>query len=126
MTVALLLGALFTSAHPRKDCTEPMHEAIPFRGTVRSVEMLGQRAVTLFPVDFDMNYVVTIHVDSVSVENPMFHAGEDVVFGIHSPALTFFADDPLEGQTFELVALATVTCDGQYKGIEQMRRREMF
>ena len=119
VTVALLLGALFThSAHPGNDCAMTIHRSIHFRGTVRSVEMLGERAVSLIPVDFDMNYVVTIDVESVSADNPGIRAGHEVVFGVHSPARTFIVD-PLVGRKLDLVA-DVILCDGKWKEIESL------
>lgn len=64
---------------------------ITFTGTVKSVEMLGERELKVIPVDFDSRFAVTVHIESVSPKEVPLKANTDQNFAIHSPAQLFQA-----------------------------------
>ena len=114
----VLLAALTAHADP---CGKQVRTAVPFRGTIRTVEMVGERAATFFPVDADINYIATIDVESVAVESPKLRPGR-VEFGIHSPTQTFVASDPPTGKTMDLVAVSVV-CNGEFLRFDTLMPR---
>lgn len=64
---------------------------ITFAGTVKSVEMLGDRELKVIPVDFDSRFAVTVHIESVTPKEVPLKADTDQNFAIHSPAQLFQA-----------------------------------
>src|SRR5215216_5601263 len=62
---------------------------VTFVGTVKSIEMLGRRKLSVIPVDFDSRFALTLHVESVRPQEAPFEEGTELVFGIHSPARLF-------------------------------------
>jgi hypothetical protein len=115
----MLLAALTAHADP---CGKQVRTAIPFRGTIRAVDVIGERAATLFPVDADIHYVAIIDVESVAVESKQLRAGQRVEFGIHSPTQTFVAADPPIGKTMDLVAVSVV-CNGEFLRFDTLMPR---
>jgi hypothetical protein len=64
---------------------------ISFTGTIKSVEMLGDRELKVIPVDFDSRFAVTVHIESVTPKEVPLKADTDQNFAIHSPAQLFQA-----------------------------------
>src|SRR6185503_8998779 len=109
---ATLLFALSGSV---QECGQVLRVATSFRGTVRGVEMLGDRQLTVTPADFDPQYVVTIEIESV--EGDHLEAGT-THFAVHSPSRTFGTD--IVGKTFDLQVVGR-SCDGVFGGFESLR-----
>src|ERR1043166_3806165 len=42
---------------------------ITFTGTVKSVEMLGDRELKVFPIDLDSRFAITVHIEAVTPED---------------------------------------------------------
>jgi len=63
---ASVLCALFVAGTSAEDnCGSMMRTTSRFRGTVRSIETIGSREVTVTPIDTRMAFVVSIDVDDV-------------------------------------------------------------
>ena len=65
---------------------------LTFIGTVKSVEPLGKRELSVIPVDFDSRFAVTVQIESVTPKEGPLKGGTEQVFAIHSPARLFRAD----------------------------------
>jgi hypothetical protein len=115
---AALLFALSGSV---QECGQVLRVATSFRGTVRAVEMLGERQLTVTPADFDPQYTVTIEIESV--EGDHLEAGTTRHFAIHSPSRTFGTD--IVGKTFDLQVVGR-SCDGVFGGFESLRVDHAF
>lgn len=113
MRVALALLLVAAGAvRAENNCGQMEHDEARFRGVVRAVEMIGERELSLWPVELDPRYAVTIEVETVASESSALAAAKREVFGIHSPSRMFGSEDPV-GKSF---ALATVwmQCDGAF------------
>lgn len=66
--------------------------SLTFIGTVKSVEPLGKRELSVIPVDFDPRFAVTVQIESVTSQEGPLEEGIEQVFAIHSPAQLFRAD----------------------------------
>ncbi len=97
-----------------------MRTATRFRGTIRSVETLGVRAAEVTPIDFNMQFVVSVDVVDVATESPALRSGQQRFFGVHSPARTF-GPGKLNGTTMDLEA-EWMTCDGVFRRFVNLRR----
>lgn len=65
---------------------------LTFIGTVKSVEPLGKRKLSVIPVHFDPRFAVTVQIKSVTPQGGPLKRGTEQVFAIHSPAQLFRAD----------------------------------
>ena len=65
--------------------------SITFTGTVKSIELLGDRELKIIPVDIDPRFAVVVHIESVAPQAAPLKEGADEVFAIHSPARLFRA-----------------------------------
>src|SRR2546423_9698811 len=88
---AALLGAdAPTKVGTFKPTTVTDHKvSIAFTGTVKAIEQLGERELSVIPVDVDPRFAVTVHIESATPDEKPFKKGEEVVFAIHSPAILF-------------------------------------
>jgi len=62
---------------------------VTFTGTVKSVEMLGDRELKVFPIDLDSRFAITVHIEAVTPEDVPLKVDTDQKFAIHSPARLF-------------------------------------
>jgi len=76
----------------RTAVTEPK-VSITFTGTVKSIELLGERERKIIPVDVDSRFAVVVYIESVALEGTPLKEGADEVFAIHSPARLFRAGE---------------------------------
>ena len=65
--------------------------SITFTGTVKSIELLGERELKIIPVGIDPRFAVVVHIESVAPPTVPLKEGADEVFAIHSPARLFRA-----------------------------------
>ncbi|MCK5707177.1 MAG: hypothetical protein KAI43_05940 [Candidatus Aureabacteria bacterium] len=75
---------LFADKDPAKDNIK-----INFNGTVKNIEVLGERTLEIFIAGNDPRFGVTVHIDSVNNENDYIKPNKEIVFAVHSPALLF-------------------------------------
>ena len=108
----VLCGLVPVMAPAEDNCGQMMRTMSRFRGTVRSVEPIGDLPVTANVVDLDPKFVVTMQIEG---------AEEPVVFAIHSPARTFIAENAV-GETFDLEA-ERMDCDGAFRRYISLGRR---
>ena len=124
---ALVLGLLLVlpTASPagnnRGLCGKMVRSLIRFRGTVRSIEPLGKRALTVNPVEVDPLYLLALEIASVEGESSALRPGTTVNFGIHSPSRMLLGDDDV-GKTLDFDAVSRV-CDGTLDYFDRLRRR---
>jgi len=62
---------------------------IKFTGTVKSIEVLGERKLKVIPVHFDPRFAVTVDIESTTPQETWFKEGAEETFAIHSPAKLF-------------------------------------
>jgi hypothetical protein len=67
--------------------------SITFTGTVKSIELLGERKLKVIPVNFDSRFAVTVHIESVTPLETPLKEGAEAIFAIHSPARLFLAGE---------------------------------
>ena len=109
-----------THARAEDNCGRMVESVVRLRGTIRTIEQLGQREQVITPVgDTDMRFVVALAVES-SDRADVVQRGTTYNFGLHSPARTFGAD-VVGGSTLDL-ALATMHCDGVFRRFLELRR----
>ena len=101
-------------------CGRMVRSLIRFRGTVRSIELLGQRALTVNPVEVDPHYLLALEIAGVEGERSDLRPGTTVNFGIHSPSRMLLDDDDV-GKTLDFDAVWR-DCDGTGY-FDRLRRR---
>ena len=101
-------------------CGKMVRSLIRFRGTVRSIEPLGQRALTVNPVEVDVLYLLSLEIASVEGESSALRPGTTVNFGIHSSSRMLLSDDDV-GRTLDFDAVWR-DCDGTGY-FDRLRRR---
>jgi hypothetical protein len=101
-------------------CGKMVRSLIRFRGTVRSIEPLGGRALTVNPVEVDVLYLLALEIVSVVGESSTLRPGTTVNFGIHSPSRMLLPDDGV-GRTLDFDAVWR-DCDG-VGYFDRLRRR---
>ena len=116
---ALLLAA--AAAHAENNCGAIMRTVTRFRGTIRSVKMIGKDTAEVAPIDNDINirYAVAIEIAGVEGASSPLRSGETRTFGVHSPARTFGSARP--GTTMNLES-EWMQCDGTFRRFISMRR----
>lgn len=67
--------------------------SIAFTGTVKAIESLGGRKMSVIPVDADPRFAVIVYIESATSGEPPLKEGEEVVLAIHSPARLFRAKE---------------------------------
>ena len=73
-------------------------------GTIKNIEMLGARALTVWPISVDARFVLVVLVEKAPKDSP-FVVGKEVNLAIHSVAQTFF--DPVEKYIWALATDST-------------------
>lgn len=118
--IAILCVLLSAALRAEDNCGSMMRTATRFRGTIRSVELLGGREIDVTAIDFDARFVVSVDVVIVEGESPALRPGQRRSFGVHSPALTF-GPAKLDGVTMDLEA-EWMVCDGVFRRFVSLRR----
>jgi hypothetical protein len=114
---ALLLAA--AAAHAEENCGSMMRTVTRFRGTIRSIALIGKGTVELAPIDSDSRYAVAVEIAGVEGASSPLRSGETRAFGVHSPARTFGSARP--GTTVSLEA-EWMQCDGTFRRFISLRR----
>jgi hypothetical protein len=74
--------------------------AATFRASVQEIVMLGRYSGPVRVVHFDPRFVITLRIETGSLELPEFVVGETVAFAIHSPTSLFTLEREVAGKTF--------------------------
>lgn len=117
----LLLALLPTLAAAEENCGAMVRTSTRFRGTIRSVELLGKRKLEVTPVDrVEPKWVVTVDIDSAEDNGSPLRAGQRRHFAVHSPSRTF-GSGRLTGRTLDLQT-EWMTCDGKFRRFDALWR----
>ena len=75
---------------------------IIFVGKIKSIEILGERKLSIMPIEFNPKFAVTVYIEDIPEKTGTFQKGSDIVFGIHSPARFFrgLPDDKIINNLF--------------------------
>jgi hypothetical protein len=112
--LALLAGAaaLALPVRAQEACDDLLVTLVRFTATVRGVERLGERQMTVTDVgDIDARWAVTVRIDEVE-PGAGIEPGTEMSFAVHSPSRTFGAR-PRAGSVVEM-ELESAACHGTF------------
>ena len=118
--VVVLCAVLPAIAAAEGDCGSMMRNVTRFRGTVRSINPLGGRSITITPIDLDPKFVVSVVIRRVDKDNPALKVGETRHFAVHSPS-RIFGTEQVVGKAVDLEA-EWMTCEGVFWRFMKLRK----